>query len=84
MAAASIYSLYKWLRPKDLAGHHVPHPPISTQEWTTLGIGFVVSFIVALAVVAWFIGWVRKRGFIPFAIYRIVLGAAVLISISRH
>jgi undecaprenyl-diphosphatase len=29
-------------------------------------------------VVAWFMQWVRKRGFVPFAIYRIVVGAGVL------
>jgi len=28
--------------------------------------------------VAWFISWVRKRGFAPFAIYRIILGTLVL------
>ncbi len=42
-------------------------------------IGFVVSFIVALGVVEWFLFWVRKHGFTIFAIYRILLGAALLI-----
>jgi undecaprenyl-diphosphatase len=41
-------------------------------------IGFVVSFIVALGVVEWFLHWVRKHGFTMFAIYRIILGAALL------
>ena len=44
------------------------------HDWIVLAIGFVVAFIVALAVVAWFMRWVRTRGFTPFAIYRIVLG----------
>jgi undecaprenyl-diphosphatase len=44
-----------------------------------LAIGFVVSFIVAYGVVAWFMQWVRNRGFPPFAVYRILAGAAVLI-----
>jgi undecaprenyl-diphosphatase len=43
-----------------------------------LAIGFAVSFVVAYAVVAWFMSWVRHRGFVPFAVYRIVVGAAVL------
>jgi undecaprenyl-diphosphatase len=43
-----------------------------------LAIGFVVSFIVAYAAVAWFLAWVRRRGFAPFAIYRIFVGGAVL------
>ena len=35
-------------------------------------------FMVAYASVAWFMAWVRKRGFVPFAIYRIIAGALVL------
>jgi undecaprenyl-diphosphatase len=50
---------------------------IQSQQWVTLAIGFVTSFLVALAVIAWFMQWVRSRGFAPFAIYRIVLGAVV-------
>ena len=43
-----------------------------------LAIGFVVSFVVAYAAVAWFMAWVRRRGFVPFAVYRILAGVAVL------
>ena len=38
----------------------------------------VISFVVAYAVVGWFMNWVRTRGFVPFAIYRLIAGAAVL------
>jgi undecaprenyl-diphosphatase len=48
-----------------------------------LAIGFIVSFFVALAVVAWFMNWVRARGFVPFAIYRIVLGIGLLTLLMR-
>jgi undecaprenyl pyrophosphate phosphatase UppP len=41
-------------------------------------VGFVVSFIVAYGAVAWFMAWVRKRGCALFAMYRIVIGFAVL------
>jgi len=37
-----------------------------------------VSFLVAWGVVAWFMNWVKSRGFAPFAIYRIIVGIAVL------
>src|SRR5438067_13031536 len=53
------------------------------HEWIILAIGFVVSFFVALAVVAWFMNWVRTRGFVPFALYRIVLGVGLLILLVR-
>jgi len=76
MAAATIYDLLKSLRPGDAGS--VGAMPADSHAWVLLAIGFVVSFIVAYAVVAWFMNWVRTRGFTPFAIYRIVLGAAVL------
>jgi undecaprenyl-diphosphatase len=52
---------------------------IDAHGWIVLAIGFVVSFIVAYGSVAWFMAWVRKRGFMPFAIYRILVGALVLL-----
>jgi len=48
-----------------------------------LAIGFAVSFFVALAVVAWFMHWVRARGLAPFAFYRIVLGIGLLTLLVR-
>jgi undecaprenyl-diphosphatase len=56
---------------------------MNAHAWAVLAIGFIVSFIVALAVVAWFMNWVRARGFVPFAIYRIVLGIALLTLLMR-
>jgi undecaprenyl-diphosphatase len=51
---------------------------LTTENWITLAIGFLVSFLVALGVVHLFMGWVRKRGFTPFAVYRIIFGMFVL------
>ena len=56
---------------------------MNSHSWVVLAIGFIVSFVVALAVVAWFMNWVRARGFVPFAIYRIVLGIALLTLLMR-
>jgi undecaprenyl-diphosphatase len=52
---------------------------IDGHGWILLAIGFVVSFLFAYAAVAWFMAWVRRRGFVPFAIYRLIVGALVLI-----
>lgn len=82
MAAATLYDLYKNLHAHG-GGTALGRMPVNSQEWIVLLIGFVVSFIVALAVVAWFMNWVRRRGFTPFAIYRIILGAAVLFWMVR-
>jgi undecaprenyl-diphosphatase len=77
MFAATCYDLLKELRPSHAAD--VPPPVhIDGHGWVLLGIGFVVSFFVAWGVVVWFMNWVRNRGFMPFAIYRIIVGAAVM------
>ncbi len=52
---------------------------VSMHQVGVLGVGFAVSFVVALAVIAWFMAWVRKHGFAPFAIYRVIVGLAVLL-----
>ena len=79
MAAATLYDLLKTLRPKQVPGAASLAPlHVDAHGWVLLAIGFAVSFVVAYGVVAWFMRWVRSRGFVPFAIYRIVLGAAVL------
>jgi len=56
---------------------------MNPHAWVVIGIGFIVSFVVALAVVAWFMNWVRARGFVPFAVYRIVLGVVLLTLLMR-
>jgi undecaprenyl-diphosphatase len=76
MAMATLYTLYKSLSGKE--ENPIGVADITPHQWVILAIGFVVSFIVAYGSVAWFMGWVRKRGFAPFALYRILIGIAVL------
>jgi undecaprenyl-diphosphatase len=76
MAVATLYTLYKSMSGK--AENPIGVAQITSHQWVIIAIGFVVSFIVAYGAVAWFMNWVRKRGFAPFAVYRIVVGAAVL------
>lgn len=42
-----------------------------------LGIGFVTSFLVALAAMRWLLQYVRTHSFTPFGIYRIAVAAAL-------
>jgi len=81
MVVATCYDLLKSVVGKHADAISVSH--IDSHGWIVLGIGFVVSFVVAYGSVAWFMGYVRKRGFAPFAIYRIVLGVVVLYFASR-
>ena len=81
MAAATLYTLYKSLRGK--GENPIGVAQIDPHGWVVLAIGFVVSFLVAYASVAWFMAYVRKRGFAPFAAYRIIVGALVLIFAAK-
>src|SRR5438067_2213056 len=76
MVVATCYDLLKSLRGK--GANPIGVSQINAHGWVVLAIGFVVSFIVAYAAVAWFMAWVRRRGFTPFAIYRIIVGSLVL------
>ncbi len=76
MVAATGYDLFKTL-------WHAQSSPLGAVDmpahgWVLLAIGFLVSFVVAYGVVAWFMSWVRRGGFVPFAVYRLAVGAGVL------
>jgi undecaprenyl-diphosphatase len=81
MAAATLYTLYKSLRGK--GENPIGVAQIDAHGWIVLAIGFVVSFIVAYGSVAWFMAYVRKRGFAPFAVYRIIVGILVLVFAAK-
>jgi undecaprenyl-diphosphatase len=70
MFAAAGFKLAKYLVNEGM--------PASSQG-TALIAGFVTSFVVALAVIAWFMNWVRNKGFTPFAIYRVIAGTAIIL-----
>jgi undecaprenyl-diphosphatase len=78
MVVATCYDLFKSLRPHHGEASAIGTMPSDAHSWVILIIGFIVSFLVAYAVVAWFMNWVRTRGFTVFAVYRIILGAVVL------
>jgi len=81
MVVATGYTLLKSLRGKGESPIGVSQ--LTPDQWLVLGIGFLVSFVVAYASVTWFMAWVRRRGFAPFAVYRIAIGVAVLALAAR-
>lgn len=81
MVVATCYDLLKSLLGKGV--NPIGVSQIDPHGWVVLTIGFVVSFIVAYATVAWFMAWVCRRGFVPFAVYRIVAGVLVLALATR-
>jgi len=83
MTVATLYTLLKSMFTPEKGANSIGVAQMTPHEWAILGIGFVVSFIVAYGSVAWFMAWVRQRGFVPFAIYRILLGITVLAFAGR-
>lgn len=57
---------------------------IDTHHFGLIAVGFVVSFIVGLIVVRGLLGFVQKRGYWPFSVWRIIVGAAGLIFLVGH
>ncbi len=49
------------------------------ENWSALGIAFVVSMITAFIAVKWLLRYIRSHRFTAFAVYRIVLGVALLL-----
>lgn len=78
MIVATLYDLLKYMKEAKAAGLEVA---LSAHQALVLTAGFVVSFFVAYIVVAWFLGYVRNRGFLPFGIYRIVVGIFLLFAL---
>ena len=76
MVAACAKDLKDSLDPTDVDAY--VGAALTTEQYVQIAIGSVTSFLVALACIAWFMGWVKKRGFVPFAIYRIIVGIVVL------
>jgi undecaprenyl-diphosphatase len=52
---------------------------ISSSEFGLLAVGFVTAFIVGGLSVKFFIKYIQKYNFIPFGIYRIIIGLALLL-----
>jgi undecaprenyl-diphosphatase len=85
MIAATGWDLYKEvLHPSATEAAEIAKPLVmNTERWIVLLIGLLVSFIVALGVVEWFLQWVRKHGLVLFAVYRIVL-AIILLTLGKQ
>jgi undecaprenyl-diphosphatase len=86
MIAATGWDLIKEIHPgkaAQAAGIAAAHVTMTPERWIVLLIGMGVSFIVALGVVEWFLMWVRRHGFVLFAVYRILLAIVLLAFGSR-
>ncbi|MFM2484663.1 undecaprenyl-diphosphate phosphatase [Celerinatantimonas yamalensis] len=60
-----------------LLGAEVAGSPINVP-WHQLGLGLALSFASALACIHLFLKWVTRVGMLPFVIYRLFLGVALI------
>ena len=67
MILATVYDIYK----SGLS--------FTSNEWGTVFIGFLVSFVVAFVVIKWLINYIKKHNFIIFGWYRIVIGVIIIL-----
>jgi undecaprenyl-diphosphatase len=66
MFAATVYDLYKnWSM-------------LNFDDAQLIAAGFISAFLSAMLVVKIFVAYIKKHGFLPFAYYRIILGATML------
>ena len=71
MLAAAAYELAKMLGDDGAGG----------EDWGALALAFVAAAVVAFASVKWLLIYIRAHRFTPFAWYRIVFGAALLVAV---
>jgi undecaprenyl-diphosphatase len=67
MLGATVLALWK-------ARHNLGDSQVSD-----IAIGFLVSFVVAMLVIRWFMSVVMRHGFAPFAWYRIIVGGVAMV-----
>lgn len=72
MFAATFYDLFKH---RDL---------FAVADLPVIGIGFIVSFVVALGVVRALLRFISRHDFTVFAWYRIAFGAALLLGLGHN
>ncbi|MBE6599671.1 MAG: undecaprenyl-diphosphate phosphatase [Ruminococcaceae bacterium] len=70
MAGASLLKVVKFL---------LDGISMTGELWAILAIGCIVAFLVSVAAIRFLTDFLKKHTFIPFGIYRIILGAAVII-----
>lgn len=69
MFAASGYAFLEQLR----------HGGLGHENWGEVGLAFAAAVVTGFVVVKWLLGYIKHRRFTGFALYRLALGAALLL-----
>jgi undecaprenyl-diphosphatase len=57
----------------------IRHDGIGNEDWTALAVAFVAAAITAFVAVKWLLHYIQSHRFTAFAVYRLVIGAALLL-----
>lgn len=69
MFAATAYELLSLVR----------HDGIGNEDWSALGVAFVASAVTAFVAVKWLLHYIQSNKFTVFAVYRMIVGIALLL-----
>ena len=73
---SGLYQLYKSLTDPEVLPNQIQVGGVETLVAT------VVAFVVGFVVIAFFMGYISRRSFLPFVIYRILLGGVLMVALS--
>lgn len=73
---SGLYQLYKSITDPVVASNQIQVGGLETLVAT------IVAFVVGFVVIAFFMGYISRRSFLPFVIYRILLGAGLMIALG--
>jgi undecaprenyl-diphosphatase len=77
--ASGIYETYSALKDQITGEGTIPTIPFT---WYEIGAATGVAFVVGLAVIAFLMNYLKKHSFLPFVIYRILLGGTILVLLT--
>jgi len=77
--ASGIYETYSAIKDQITGEGAIPTIPFT---WYEIGAATAVAFVVGLAVIAFLMNYLKKHSFLPFVIYRILLGGTILVLLA--
>ena len=77
--ASGLYETYNALKDQITGESTIPAIAFS---WLEIGAAAAVAFAVGLAVIAFLMNYLKKYSFLPFVIYRILLGGTILVLLA--
>lgn len=77
---SGLYQLYKVIKEPCVAASASCTPEIFTGAQTA--VATLVAFVVGFVIIAFFMSYISKHSFLPFVIYRVLLGGALIVMLS--